>query len=195
MGGLYDVIPLLVLGLVVTAVYHSGTIDELGPITFEPKIPVMVLVPVIFAVACGASHGTATSPVIVRCARVHVARAMSFLCVVVIALGALWLGDYLSATSVFVPSVRNFMLFGGVALAAAALAGVAYGWIPVVVLLGGAVLSPIDDSPFSFYGLVFGNATTFQLCVVGLVATVGLTVAIWDPRSPGYLRRSTILTA
>lgn len=182
-------VPLLLLALVVVVMYPDGTIEQLGPVSVQPAVPVMLLVPALLAVACAISHGTWTVPVVRRNARTAAARALSYVTVFVLGAAVVWLGDALAATPVLSGSLRNLFWMTGASLVTAALVGVVYAWLPVVVACGVAVLSAATENPWTLYGWLFHpTATDAQLVVAGAAVLVGILVAVWDPRSPGYLR-------
>lgn len=188
-SGLRDVVPLLVGALVISVVFHDGRIERLGPLTFQPAITVMTLVPIILAVACATSHATARTPVIARVPRVHLARALSYLTVLALSTLILALGTALAGGQAWAASIRNLLLLTGLTLLVGTLTGLVYGWIPAIAAFGASVLSSATDNPWTPYGLMLREtATTAQLVAAAVVCLTGLAVAVWDPRSPGYLR-------
>lgn len=188
-SGLLDVVPLLAVAAGLTVILRNRTVTHLGPIQFVPALRVIILVPLLLAVACSLAHATARTPVIVRNRRTVAARALSY--AVVLGFGALllWLGDSLSVSHTFAAEARNLLLLTGLATAVGALAGTQYAWAPCFLVLGYALTSPQSDSPWSANAWLLGDtATSTQLAVAGTIAVAGLALAITDPRSPGYLR-------
>ncbi len=187
--GIRNTYPLVVLAVAVSVLFHDGVIDQVGPLTLTPALRVMVVVPAILAVACALGHDTVTTPVLARNGRVLAARALSYGTVLVLSAAVVVLGAVLAQADVLAASVRNLLWLTGVALATAALFGIAYSWFPVVLAFTGTMLTQPDDSDWSAYGFLFRDvATPAQLVVAGVIALAGLAVAVHDPRSPGYLR-------
>jgi len=187
--GFGHAVPVLLVALAVTVLYPDGTIETIGPLSVQPAVPVMLLVPALLAVACAVAHGTWPSAVIRRGARTATARAASYCIVLAAGGGVVGVASALSVAPVLGGMLRNLMWLTGVALVTAALAGVTTAWLPVVVACGAAVLSPSSEDPWTVYGWLFlPTSTGAQLAVASLVALVGVGVAVWDPRSPGYLR-------
>lgn len=189
--GIHSALILLGMAFVITLVWHNGMIEQFGPIRLQPSLPVMVAVPMLLAVACGISHVAPRTPVIFRNRRTFWARALSHATVLVAGLAILAVGDALAVNEVFGPSLRNALFLSGVALAASALAGVAYAWVPVVVVFGVAVLSPADEATWSVYALVMApTAEAVQIIAGAGVCLAGLALAAWDPFDRAYLRRA-----
>lgn len=187
--GAVSAVPLLALALVVVLLYPDGEIERMGPVSVEPAIPVLLLVPALLAVACAVSHGTWTVPVVRRNGRTTAARALSYVTMFALGSAVVWLGDILAAEPVLSGSLRNLCWMTGTSLATAALLGVAYAWLPVVIACGTAVLSATTENPWTLYGWLFHPAATDgQFLTAAAVLLTGLSVAVWDPRSPGYLR-------
>jgi hypothetical protein len=180
---------LLGAALVVTVVYHDGAISRVGPIQLFPELKVMVVVPTLLATACAVAHGTTGSPVVVRNARVLVLRAVSYGTVLTASVCVLLLGARLADDPAFPATMRNLLWLVGVATATAALCGLLYAWFPVMLALTTTIVSPVSDSDWSLFGFFFrDSASSAQLTVATVLAAVGIAVAVWDPRSLGYLR-------
>lgn len=189
--GAGSAVPVVLVALAVTVLYPDGVIESVGPVSVQPAVPVLLLVPGLLAVACAVSHGTWPTAVVRRSRRTAAARAASYMVVLAAGWGVVELGSALSTGSVVGGMLRNLLWLSGIAVATAALAGVTTAWLPVVVACGAAVLSPATGDPWTVYGWLFlATASGPQLAVAAVVAVLGIGVAVWDPRSPGYLRPS-----
>lgn len=171
-GGVLDVAPLVVTAVVVTLVFRDGTINRLGPLSFEPELPLAVLVPVVLR------NGL----------RLRVARAVSYLSVLAVSIGVLALGSAITGGSLLGP-LRTLLLLTALAAAVGAVVGPAYAWLPVIVVLGSTLVAPAGDGAWTLYGLVLRPETTpGQLTGVGLAYLVGVGIAVLDPRHLGAIR-------
>lgn len=190
-GGLRGVAPLLVGALLVTVVYRDGTIRTLGPLVFSPELRVLVVVPLALAVAVAGAHAGTGTPVVVRNARVALARALSYVSVLALSVGILTLGGWFAEQGVAWGALRTLLLFSASGLLGGALVGPSMAWAPVVVLFGLAVTSQTSEDPWTIFALVLReDATTAQLVVTATAWLVGLAVAVTNPRGFGYLPRT-----
>ncbi len=167
---------------------RDGTLRVLGPLSFQPAIPVMLAVPMLLSVGIGIAHSTWRSPVVRINARVRAARCVSFILATALACGVVGLGEAVSARPIWSGLLRNTLEMGGACLAAAALLGVAYVWVPAVLMYSLGLLTPYSESAWTPYGLLFfDQAAPGQILAAGAAFVLGLCVGVWDPVSRGYL--------
>lgn len=183
-------IPLGVVSLLTVILYRDGRIKGFGPMMFNPPISVILVIPLLLSMGCGVVHATWATPVIHRSARVHLARAMSYTVALSASGGVSTVGCLLAQADVASGIMRNLLWMTGVAVATAALAGVTYAWLPVVLACGAGLLSSHTNDPLTLYGLLFHDqATAVQIGFAALTCATGLAIGIWDPVSRGYLRQ------
>lgn len=187
---------LLVLALGITVVWHDGTIDRIGPLSLSPVMHVMVAVPALLAVACAVSHLAPRTPVVVRGGRTTTARVVSYVTVLGAGALVLALGDTLASSPTLGASARNLLLFSALALATAGLAGVAYAWVPVLLVLGSAVLSPADPAWWSLHAWVMAQtAEPVHVVIAGAACAASVAVAAADPLARASVRRYPAVAA
>ncbi len=180
----------LAVAAVVTVIWRGGTISAIGPLTLAARLPVVVAVPTLLAVACAISHVAPRTPVIVRSLRTVLARGVSHLTVLAGGLAIVLLGEVLSPASTLGAATRNLMVLGAAALLVAAFAGPAYAWVPVLVLFGTGVLSNPDEATWSVHALLMTpTAQPIQLAVTVPVCLFAVLVAALDPLDRAYLSR------
>ncbi len=190
--GWYATVPVLGLALVLTVVFPDGRISHFGPLVLNPQLRVLVVVPMLMAVAVGISQGVAPTPVVFRNGRVVLVRAACYALTLLVSWGIVLLGAQLGTGLPLAACLRNLLLISGVCAATGALAGPVYVFIPAVVALAAAMVTPGESSEWTPWSMSFREtASTEQLVVAVVVAMVGLALAVWDPRSPGYLRRAS----
>jgi hypothetical protein len=182
-------VPLAVTALVVVLSFPDGRIERIGPVTLQPALPVLLLVPLLLATGCALAHATWRSPVVQRNRRVLLARGLSYGTALVTSLGIVLLGGALAEDDLGGGVLRNLLWMTGLALATAALAGVVYAWAPVVTITAAGILSSPGDDPWTLNGMLFHpQATAGQLTVAAVLCAAGFALAVADPVSRGYLR-------
>lgn len=190
-GGLRAVAPLLVIATVITVLYPDGRIRTFGPLVLSPELRVLLVVPLVLSVAIAGAHAGTGTPVVIRNARVAVARAVSYLAVLGLSAAILTLGGFLAVEGGSSGALRTLLLFAACALVAGSSLGPSMAWAPVVILFGLAVTGPPSESDWTLFGLVLREeASVAQLVVTGVVFLAALAVAVGNPRSIGYLRVS-----
>lgn len=189
--GWYATVPVLALAVLLTVAFPDGRISQFGPLPLNPQLRVLVAVPILLAVAVGISQGVAPSPIIFRGGRVFAVRAACYALTLVLSWGIVMLGSLLGTGLPLGACLRNLLLLSGVCAATAALAGIVYVFVPAVVALAAAMVTPGEVSDWTPWSMLFREtASSAQLAVAVAVAVVGLGLAVLDPRSPGYLRRA-----
>lgn len=183
-------LPLACVALAVVLLYPDGTIERMGPVPVQPPAPVLLLVPLLLATACSLAHIPWPSAVIVVSPRVLAARFGCYVVWLGAALLVAALGGALADVELTSGAIRNVLWLSGVAMATGALVGLAYGWIPVVVLGCGGLLSTPSEWPWSWHGMLFHHvATSGQMTAAASLCVLGLGLAVADPVGRGYLRR------
>ncbi len=189
--GWYSTVPVLGLAVVLTVAFPDGRISHFGPLELNPQLRVLVAVPLLMAVAVGISQGIAPTPIVFRNGRVLAVRAACYALTLVLSWGIVLLGSRLGTGLPLAACLRNLLLLSGICAAVGALAGPVYVFIPAVVALAAAMVTPGESSEWAPWSMSFREtASTEQLVVAAVVAVVGLALAVGDPRSPGYLRRA-----
>lgn len=178
----------ILLALVVTLVFHDGTIERIGPLTLYPALHVMVAVPLLLSVACGIAHAPFDRPVIARNARTRVARVLSLGSAAAASVLVIGLGAGLDDAATLAPALRNLALFGALAVTVSVLVGAQHAWVPVVLLFCAAVTSS-PGGTWTLYSLVLGTDVPPEVgAATTVVSVVVLALTAWDPRGLGYLR-------
>ncbi|MCB7138207.1 hypothetical protein [Cellulosimicrobium marinum] len=191
--GVHGALVLLAVGLVVTLVWHDGTIDAIGPLTLAVPLPVVVAVPALLAVACGISHQWPRAPVVTWGPRVAGARALSHLTVLGAGVVLVAAGGLLTDPGAAAAALRNLFLLASVAVLVATLVAPAYAWLPVLGAFGVGVLSSPDDSAWSVHGLLMTPAAeSVQVVVAGVACAATVLLAAWDPVARAYPRRAPL---
>lgn len=189
--GFRSVVPLFLIAAAAAMAVSDGTISRIGPLFFQPSLPIILLVPMLLSVASAAAHAAWPSPVIVRCPRVFLSRALSYLVSLAASFGVIGLAKISTSDALAGGMLRNMLLLSGIALLTTGLAGATYAWAPVVLVIGASMVAGRSESPWSLYSWIFATpASNTQLLISAAVCFAGLTTAIWDPRSPGYLKMS-----
>ena len=180
----------LVVAVLITVIWRGGMIVAIGPLTLAAKLPVVVAVPTLLAVACAISHVAPRTPVIARSGRTVIARGASHLTILASGWAVVLLGDLLSPVSTTGAATRNLMVFSAAALLVSAFAGPTYAWAPVLVLFGMGVLSNPDEATWSLHALLMTPAAQpLQLAVMVPVCLLAVLVTALDPLNRGYLPR------
>ena len=181
------------VALVVTLVWRDGTIVAIGPLTLAAKLPVVVAVPTLLAVACAISHVPMRTPVVIRNVRTVTARAISHLTLLGAGLVVVAVGEVVSPESTAGPALRNLAVLGAAALVTAAFAGPVYAWVPVLVIFGLGVLSNPDDATWSIHALLMAPTVEGIQLGVMIPACLGAVVlAALDPLNHAYLPRHPV---
>jgi hypothetical protein len=186
-------VPLFGVALATVVLYRDGRIEHVGPLTVQPAIPVILLVPLLLSIGCAVAHSTWRSPVVHRCLRVQVARAASYLAAVFISACVAALGGWLAEGDLMSGTMRNLLWMVGATITTTALIGITYAWLPVIIACGAGLLSTPSQNAWTLHGLLFHpQATDSQVRFAALTCAVGLAMGIWDPVSRGYLRQGRL---
>lgn len=189
--GWYATVPVLGLAVLLTVAFPDGRISYFGPLELNPELRVLVAVPLLMAVAVGIAQSATPSPIVFRNGRVVVVRAVCYALTLLVSWGIVLLGSELGTGLPLAACLRNLLLMSGICAATGALAGPAYVFIPAVIALAAGMVTPGESSEWAPWSMSFREtASTEQLVVAAVVAVIGLALAVWDPRSVGYLRRA-----
>lgn len=181
-------VPFSVAAAGIVVAFPDGLISHVGPVTFAPSIPVVLLTPLLLAMAIGLSVLPWPTPVVRQGPRPALARLLSYVLTGAIAAAVVALSAALSGQASASGVARNVMWLSGVSAATSALFGVVYAWLPGIVLGCGALLSSVTTDPWTLYGMVLAPSSPgSQLVLASLVGALGLLVAVLDPRGRGAL--------
>jgi len=191
--GFARALAIVIVSAGVTAAFPDGRVDALGPLSFQPEIPVVLFVPMMLSVAVGIAHDEWPTPIVPVCVRVLVARAWSYFLTLLSCAFAVSI-PVLMGTATYVSGMaRNTMFLSGAVLIVREVGGSVFGWIASVIAYSMAILSPPSENPLSVYGfLLRPNATPTQLVIATLVFALGLTIAVVAPRHRGYLPKGAL---
>lgn len=171
--------------------FRSRTIDQLGPISFHPGIPSVLVIPFIMSVTIASAHGEWPAPIIVQCGRVLVARSLSYYLSLHCAISIVGVAYLIVGSDLASAMLRNTLWMTAVAILTTTFVGAEFAWTPIAVLIGIGMLTGADSSIWSLYGILFRSpATVSQLWSASALCMLCVVVAIWNPRSFGYLKRS-----
>ncbi|MFV0633798.1 hypothetical protein [Demequina sp.] len=183
--------PALVLAALCVAMAlgaRTEVIRTVGPLVFEPGIPWGVAVGALGATATAMACTPSLGRVVTRTARSVVLRCLMFLIPATALMAAIALAAALTPSLDFLAGARSYLAFGAVALAACAALGVHFSWLPVVILFGSGVLSPLDAGPWSPFGLVIDpESSASRTGLVAIVFGVSLMIAAYDPANRDHL--------
>lgn len=175
--------------LLVVVGFPEGTVDRIGPFPLQPELRVLVVVPILCALATSISHLMSGSRVIRQVPRVHLLRLISLTCAAVVSGALVSMASCLGGSEVVGGLLRNYLWLAGVAMATSVSVGAAYAWFPLVAIFGLAIVLPSDASDWSLYGLLLREgATGPQLFLASLVFVANAALYVANPRCLGYLR-------
>lgn len=181
-------VPYLAAAVVVVLAFPEGVVSRLGPVTFTPSVPVVLLAPLLLSFGVGVAHSTWPVPVVARNRRTLVARAVSCLLALACSLAVVAVAAAVSDAVTFAALVRVLCVLSALTMAVGALAGIVHAWLPAVLVSGAALLSGASERPFTLYAMLLDTrATAGQTVLAVTLLAVGGVICLLDPMSRGYL--------